>query len=187
MIHPLALILPDPEHSRPARVVLALGYLVAALCWLAAGLRARNAREQTLRRWWLLGALLLLLLAANKLFDFRAQCELLIRMLAKSSGWYDRRQPVQFFLAIVLPSVAGFVVLMVMLRTTARRFVRQHPFALPGWFLVLLYLALRQTQEWKPALVWLGSVNYYQWRLPLEVAGIGLVTLAAILAWKAKN
>jgi hypothetical protein len=48
--------------------------------------------------------------------------------------------------------------------------------------LLLLYLALRQTQEWKPVLPWLSAIRYYDWRLALEAAGIMLVVLAALIA-----
>lgn len=186
MIHLLAFILPDPEHSPWARSVLVLGYLAAALCWLKAGRRAGAAHDRPSARWWMLGAFLLFLLATNKAFDFRTQCELFIRMIAKATGWYERRQPVQFFLAIILPVVAGLFVL-TLLRTKARPFVRDQPLALAGWCLLLLYLALRQSQEWKPALAWLTSVKYHQWRLALEAAGMGLVILAALTARKEKN
>ena len=170
--------LPDPEHWPLLRAVLVLGYLAAAACWIKTGSRTDAGIS---RRWWRLGAFLLVLLAANKAFDFRTQCEILIRMLAKTEGWYERRQPEQFLLAILLPLVAGLVMLQ-LLRTQARPFVRDHPLVLPGWFLLLLYLALRQTQEWKPALHWLTVLHYDQWRLLLEVTGLVLVTLAALRA-----
>ena len=186
MIFLFAFSLPDPEHSPLARAVLVLGYLAAALCWLAAGWRARAAHEKSSGRWWLLGAFFLFLLAANKAFDFRTQCEIFIRMTAKATGWYERRQPEQFFLAIILPIVAGLCVL-ALLRTQARQFVREHPLALTGWVLLLLYLALRQALEWKPADDWLASVKYFQWRLVLEAAGIGLVILAAVTARKERS
>ena len=168
--------LPDPEHSPLLRALLVLGYLVAAACWGRHG-----ARTDPNRRWWLLGAFLLFLLAMNKAFDFRTQCETFIRTLAQANGWYQQRQPVQFLLAILLPLAAGLFLLL-LLRTKARRFAREHPLMLPGWFLLLLYLALRQSQEWKPALHWLTLLHYHQWRLLLEMAGLALVTLAAVRA-----
>ena len=186
MIHSLAFTLPDSERLPLVRAVLVLGYLAAALCWLRAGRRAKAASESSSARWWLLGALLLFLLATNKVFDFKTQCEALIRALAKANGWYDRRQPVQFVLAILLPVVAGIFGLILLLRTRARQFVQAHPLALFGWFLLLLYLALRLAQEWKPALNWLVSIKYHQWRLGLEVAGMGLVILAAVTSQKKK-
>jgi hypothetical protein len=186
MIHSLAFIVPDPEHSPLARFILTSGYLAAALCWLKAGWRARAAQERSSERWWLLGAVFFFLLATNKAFDFRNQCETFIRMIAKTNGWYDRRQPEQFFLAIILPVVAGLFVL-ALWRTKARPFFRGHPLALLGWFLLLLYLALRQTLEWKPALNWLTTAKYFQWRLVLEAAGIALGILAAVTAQKKKT
>lgn len=179
MSYVIAFILPDPEHSAPARTALVIGYLASAWFWCRAGLRARETTpDGPIARCWMWGAFLLLLLAVNKAFDLRVHCEALIRMIAKATGWYEQRQPAQFFFAIVLPTLAGLMVLALVL-TFARKFVRDHPLALAGWFLLLLYLALRQMQEWKPALNWLESVNYLQWRLALEVIGIVLVLAAA--------
>jgi len=174
-------ILPDPEHSPPARVILVASYVLAAVCWLRASRRARGASSGSFSRWWFFGAILLCLLAINKQFDLRTLFAAGIRALAKTGDWYDRRQPMQFVLAIVLPSIlavfaAAFIV------TRARVFVRAHPLALWGWVLLLLYLALRQAQEWKPAFRWLSSIRYQDWRLALEAAGILMVVLAAILA-----
>ncbi len=182
----LALLLPDPEHSPLARAALVIGYLAAALSWCWAGLRLRGTRDGTSTRWWMWGAWLLLLLAANKAFNLRMQGEALIRLIAKGTGWYEQRQPAQFFFAVVLPAVAGLLVLAVVL-TRARRFARAQPLALTGWFLLLLYLALRQTQEWKPALHWLTSLHYLDWRLALEVAGIFLVLVAALRTSQTSN
>jgi hypothetical protein len=103
----LAYLLPDPEHSLAARLLLVLGYVVAALCWLRANRRARAASAESFSRWWMLGTVLLFLLAINKLFNLRLQFEAGIRALAKAGHWYDRRQPMQFVVAIVLPSVLG--------------------------------------------------------------------------------
>ena len=173
-----AYLLPDPEHSVAARSLLVIGYVLAALSWLRASKRARAAAD-SFALWWFLGAVLLLLLAINKLFNLRVDFENGFRALAKAGNWYDHRQPIQFLLALVLPS--GLAVLAgIFLATKARVFVRCHPLALMGWLLLLLYLGLRQTQEWKPMLPWLESVRYHDWRLALEIAGMLLVTLAAL-------
>jgi hypothetical protein len=101
----LAYLLPDPEHSPAARLLLVLGYVLAALCWLRANQRARLGAAGSFSRWWLVGAVLLFLLAINKLFNLRVQFEAGTRALAKAGHWYARRQPMQFVVAIVLPSV----------------------------------------------------------------------------------
>lgn len=177
----LAYLLPDPEHSTAARLILVLGYVVAAFCWLRSYRRTRAVAADSSSRWWLLGAVLLFLLAINKLFNLRLQVEAGIRALAKTEGWYDRRQPMQFVVAVVLPSVLA-VLTGLFLATKGSMFLRRHPLALAGWMLLLLYLALRQTQEWKPVLPWLSAIRYYDWRLALEVAGMLLVVLAALIA-----
>jgi len=175
----LAYLLPDPERSTSARLLLVVGYVVAAFCWLRASRRDRTGPDSS-SGWWLLGAVLLFLLAINKQFNVRGLCEAGFRTLAQAGNWYDRRQPMQFVLAIVLPCVLAACT-GVFLVTKARRFVRGHPLALAGWALLLLYLALRQTQEWKPSLRWLSAIHYHDWRLALEAAGMLLVILAPLL------
>jgi hypothetical protein len=177
----LAYLLPDPEHSPTARSLLALGYFLAALCWVRASRRARTGSAESLSRWWLLGAALLFLLSINKLFNLRLQFEAGFRALAKAGGWYDRRQPIQFVVAIILPSVLALLTT-AFLAMKGRVFMRCHPVALAGWSLLLLYLVLRQTQEWKPVLLWLAAIRYHDWRLALEVAGMLLVVVAALIA-----
>jgi hypothetical protein len=176
-----AYLLPDPEQSAAARTLLLLAYVATAVWWLGANRRARLTQNDAFSSWWLLGAVLLFLLAINKLFNLRRCFEDGIRALAKSEGWYDRRQPVQFVLAVVFPAVLA-VLTAVFLATKARRFVRENRLALVGWVLLLLYLALRQTQEWEPVLPWLEASRYYDWRFALEVSGILLVALAALVA-----
>lgn len=177
----LAYLLPDPEHSTAARSLLALGYVLAAFCWLRASRRASAGSAESFSRWWLWGAGLLLLLAINKQFNLRGQFEAGFRALAKAGHWYDRRQPVQFALAIVLPSVLALGTA-AFLAVKGRSFIRCHPVALAGWVLLLLYMALRQTQEWHPVVPWLSAIRYHDWRLALEASGLLLVTLAALLA-----
>lgn len=176
-----AYVLPDPEHSTTARVILIAGYVLAAVCWLRASRRARVASSGSFSRWWLLGAILLFLLAVNKQFDLRTQFAAGVRAVVKAGDWYDRRQPVQFVVAIVLPAVLALVAGAFMV-ARGRIFLRSHPLALWGWVLLLLYLALRQAQEWKPALRWLTGIRYHDWRLALEAGGLLVVVLAAILA-----
>ena len=124
----IAFSLPDPEHSPLTRYVLVTGYLTAALCWFKAGLRARGSHNKSSRRWWMMGALLFFSLATNKACDWRSQCEMYIRMIANAGGWYEQREPVQFFFAIILPIAAGLFIL-ALLWIKARPFVRNHPFA----------------------------------------------------------
>jgi hypothetical protein len=85
----------------------------------------------------------------------------------------------QFVVAIVLPAVLGMATT-IFLAVKGRVFLRRNPLALAGWVLLLLYLAVRQTQEWKPAFRWLNSIHYRDWRLALEVAGMVLVVLSAV-------
>jgi hypothetical protein len=164
-----------------ARALLAIGYVAAALFWLRASRRDRLATNGAFSRWWLVGAVLLILLAINKQFNLRGHFEEGFRALARAGNWYDRREPMQFIVAIVLPLVLALLAGIV-LATNARAFFRSHRMALIGWLALLLYLALRQTQEWKPMRPLLEVLRYRDWRLALEVAGMLLVNAAAILA-----
>jgi hypothetical protein len=176
----LAYLLPDPEHSVPARVLLVVAYLGAAALWLRASGQARRASRTSFAFWWLLGAILLFALALNKGFDFRRLIELGFRALARAQGWYEQRRPAQFAFAIVLPAVLA-VVTTIFLATKGRAFLRSNRLALAGWLVLLLYLVLRQSQEWKPVLPVLKAIRYHDWRLVLEAAGIGLVALATLI------
>ncbi len=171
-------VLPDPEHSGLTRMVLVLGYLTAALCWHQAVRRAKRSPDGPFVRVWMTGAILLLLLAVSKALDLRTLCEMFIRRIAHATGWYEQRQQMQFFLALVLPAMVGLLLGTIFL-TKARQFFRHQPLALAGWLLLFIYLACRQSLEWKPALHWLTSMRYFSWRLLLEVAGIASLILAA--------
>jgi hypothetical protein len=172
----LGYVLPDPEHSTPARAFLVVGYAATAWLWWRAGRQTRSAEDSF---WWHLGAILLFLLALNKFFNLRLVIEGSIRALAKSGNWYERRQPVQFALAVVLPSILAALTAIV-LATKGRAFFRRNLPALVGWVVLLLYLSLRQIQEWKPAISLLRAVRYNDWRLALEIAGIVLVIFSAV-------
>lgn len=173
----LVYVLPDPEHSITARALLVIGYATAAWLWWRAGQRAGRTEDAF---WWRLGAAFLILLTVNKLFDVRHLAEVGLRAIANAGNWYERRKPVQFFLAIVLPSVVG-VLSAIFVAAKGRSFFRRHLPALAGWILLLGYLALRQSQEWKPAITWLDRIGYRDWRLALEVGGIALVVFSATL------
>jgi hypothetical protein len=164
-------VLPDPEHNAVVQVFLVAGYLAAASLWRRAGQKTKLAADSFR---WRLGAVLLFLLALNKTFKLRLVAESALRAVAKSGDWYDRRQPVQFAVAILLPSVCA-VLTAIFLGLKGRTFLRRHRPALAGWIMLLLYLSIRQSQEWKPILPWLQTVGYYNWRLALEAGGIALV------------
>lgn len=178
----LAYLLPDPENS-PTRGVLVVGYLAAALLWWRRGRQesggSSDSKAGSEARWWYLGAALLFLLAVNKTFNLRLQFEAVFRAIAKAGGWYERRQKMQFVVAIVLPAVLA-IGTTIFLAVKGRRFLSGNPLALAGWALLLLYLSVRQAQEWKPALKWLTTMHYRDWRLALEVGGMGLVVVAAV-------
>jgi hypothetical protein len=172
----LFVALPDPEHSTLARLILTSAYLIAAWLWWRAGAKNAIYGDSYL---WRLGSTLLFLLAMNKLFNLRPVFAAGIRSIAKSGNWYDSRQPLQFVVAIVLPLLLAAVVVIFTL-TKGKVFLGGRPAALAGWILLLLYLALRQSQEWKPALAWLEAIHYRDWRIVLEVVGIALLTGSAI-------
>ena len=174
----LFLALPDPERSTLARLVLTSAYLVAAWLWWRSAAQTVTLADSFI---WRLGATLLFLLALNKFFKLRVLFEDGMKAIAKSGNWYDSRQPVQFVLAIVLPLLLAAIA-MIFTLTKGKVFFRRRPAALAGWIFLLLYLALRQTQEWRPAVAWLEAIHYREWRLGLEVAGIVLLIGSALMS-----
>lgn len=174
----LLLALPDPEHSRAARLFLILAYAAAAWLWWRAGTRTQTIVDSF---FWRLGAVLLFLLTMNKVIDLRHLSESGMRAIAYAGHWYDRRQPVQFAVAIVLPLLLA-TVSVVFAATKGKAFLGRRPAAFAGWILLLLYLALRQSQEWKPAAEWLDAIRYLDWRIALEIVGIALVILSALMS-----
>jgi hypothetical protein len=173
----LFLALPDPEHSTLARLVLTSAYLVAAWLWWRSGARTKTVAESFI---WRQGAILLFLLSVNKFFNLRLLFEDGMKAIAKSGNWYDSREPVQFVLAIVLPLLLAAIA-MIFTLTKGKAFLGRRPAALAGWIFLLLYIALRQSQEWKPALASLEAIHYREWRMGLEVAGIGLLIGSALM------
>ena len=159
-----------------ARAFLVLAYTTAAWLWWRAAAGTRTFSDCF---FWRLGAVLLFLLAINKLLNLRLRFEAGIRAIAKAGHWYDQRQSVQFVLAVVLPLTLAAMTA-IFAATKGKEFFRRHPSALAGWIFLLLYLALRQSQEWKPALSWLEAIYYLDWRIALEVAGIALVIFSAL-------
>ncbi len=123
----------------------------------------------------------MLLLAVNKEFNLRGLFEQGFRALAKAENWYEKRRPMQFVVAVALPSVLALIGA-IFLATKGRAFFRAQKVALVGWLLLFVYFALRQCQEWKPMLRVLDAIHYHDWRLALEVAGILLVGLSAVAA-----
>src|SRR6185436_18959173 len=127
--------LPDPEHARLARLFLTFAYLIAAWLWWRAGSRTLTIADSFI---WRLGAILLLLLAMNKLFSLRVLFESGMRAIAKSGNWYDSRQPVQFVVAIVLQLLLAAIVVIFTL-TKGKAFLSNRPAALFGWLILLMY------------------------------------------------
>lgn len=178
----LLLTLPDPEHSRLARFILTFAYLIAAWLWWRSGARAATVADSFL---WRLGAALLFFLAMNKLLNLRILYDAGMRAIAKSGDWYDSRQSWQFVVAIVLPLLLAAFVILTLIK--GKVFLWRRPAALAGWIFLLLYLALRQSQEWKPALDWLEAIRYREWRLGLELVGIGLLIGSALMSRRSSS
>ena len=173
----LLYMLPDPEQSTSARAFLVAAYAFAAWCWCRA---ARKAGSDYDSYWWWVGTVGLILLSINKLFNLRLVFGDTIRVIVKAGNVYYRDHVAQqFVFAIVLPLVLGVVTARILM-TKSKAFFEGRASALIGWVLLLLYLVLRQTQEWKPSIVVLNMIRYHDWRLGLELAGIAFVVFAAL-------
>jgi hypothetical protein len=92
-------------------------YAVAALACLAVGLRARSAAPSGIaeRGFWLLAALLLVFVAANKQLDLHILFSKSMRCFAQQNGWTDEarravQQKVIICIAIAALTIGGLLV-----------------------------------------------------------------------------
>ncbi len=157
-----------------------LYFAAASVClWVARDLRKRKQTAPLVRRelWlWFAFSLVLWLLGLNKQLDLQTAFTEVGRILARGSGWYDRRAYVQkgFIAALGL----GGVVLAALLVVLLRRLGRRVKIAAVGMCFIGVFVLIRASSFHKVD-VFLGArLLYLRMNWLLEMSGILVVLLA---------
>lgn len=123
--------------------------------------------------------MIMLIMGINKQLDLQCLFIAVIKKMAVNQRWYSQRQIIQVWF------IAGMVIFGLILLTWLgwkfRRLWRQCGFALFGILLLITFIAIRvaplnliaEFRNWQPAL---GVINFV-----LELAGIGLVGISALM------
>lgn len=120
-----------------------LVYAISGLAALIVAVRgpfpmASRRRE---RLFWLILAVALFGLAANKQLDLQSFATAVGRCVAKLQGWYQERRAFQ--LEVILALVAGMILATFLTWRLMRGTLRRNGFALLGMMLVLTFVAVR--------------------------------------------
>jgi len=128
--------------------------------------------------WWCL-AVIMLLMGVNKQLDFQCWIIVVGKELALAQGWYSQRRIFQMWF-IVGVAISGLI-LLIWLGWKLKRQWRQYGLALVGILLLITFVAIRAApldqvagfRGWQPAMRLINTI--------LELAGIGLVGISALM------
>jgi hypothetical protein len=160
-------------------LIVAMYIVASAACFLAA-----NGSQFSGRNWrsdgtfWLLIALLFSALGINKQLDLQSLFTELGRELAKNGGWYAQRRAFQaaFIASIALASAVSAAFLMLW----AKRLGRAQVAAMLGTCFVLAFVVIRAASFHHIDAFLARSIFGAKWNWVFEIAGISVVSLAAI-------
>jgi len=170
----------QPTPGDPTLVGWLTTFLYGAACVLsfrAAFITSRQSASNCGRRQWLLFGIVLFVLGLNKQLDLHRLAFQIARQFAITQGWYENRRPWQWTAFGVICVLVLIVSLTWLVR--ARDFSRNHPGAIAGMGLVLIYALLRLASfEHLEKLLGEGVGD---WRLMpvLELLGLVLIGIAA--------
>ena len=128
--------------------------------------------------WWCL-AVIMLLMGVNKQLDFQCWIIVVGKELALAQGWYSQRRIFQMWF-IVGVAISGLI-LLIWLGWKLKRQWRQYGLALVGILLLITFVAIRAApldqvagfRGWQSAMRLINTI--------LELAGIGLVGISALM------
>lgn len=172
-----------PEIGDPSVmgwVTVAAYALAAFTAWLAA--RRTSGGASGSRGLWTMVALLMAFLSVNKQIDLQSLFTDLGRVIAKQQGWYEqRRQFQQWFVAGVL-AASFLTVAIVVLRF--RVFWRRHIVLGAGLAFLLTFIVVRAVSFHHVDALLRTRVAGMRMNWILELSGIGLVSVAALLDYR---
>lgn len=160
-------------------------YLVAAF---ASGLAARrlvasDPLTRRERRFWVLAAVVMLLLAVNKQLDLQSLLTMIARCHAQLAGWYDIRRVVQeTFIYLV---AAGGVIALGLLALLLRGILGRVWLALVGLGFVCVFVVIRAASFHHVDVLLGGTAGGLRLNWLLELPGPILVTAVAFHRRKA--
>ena len=160
-------------HDPSSAWLVVLAYAVgAALCLVA----ARAACERRDRYFWILAAVILLLLGINKQLDLQSYLTPIGRDLARAQGWYEwrRQAEIAFLLLLGIGATAVSVALILWLRGSRT----QLNVAAVGMVVLVTFVLMRAATFYHSAVLQgeFIAVSLAHW---IELIGIGLVAAAA--------
>jgi cytochrome bd-type quinol oxidase subunit 2 len=163
---------------------IAFAYLaVTAACavvW-AAERKTNRLGQPASPLFWLVLTAALLFLGINKQLDLQTLLGDLGRRMAKSEGWYDRRKVYQVaFIATI--AVAGLLTL-VGFSWLARKQWKRNFVALLGTVFLYVFVLIRASSIHHVDVMLRWRFLGWTWNWALELGGIVVVGLGALLAW----
>jgi hypothetical protein len=137
------------------------------------------------KRIWLAVAFIMACLCVNKQLDLQTLFTDIGRIIAKGQGWYEGRRNVQK--AFILLVLAGAAALGAWIIWRFQRFWRGHKLLLAGLLFLLTFIVVRAI-SFHHVDVFLGrEIGGVRMNWALELGGIGLVSLAAVMEWRRRS
>lgn len=175
-----------PEVGDPSLMgwLTVAAYGLAALTAYAAAVRA--ARAPGLAKggrmvWWLV-AVLLTLLCINKQLDLQSLFTEIGRGISHNQGWYEQRRDFQkWFVLAVLAGSCGLTLIWII---RFRGFWQRHFILACGLVFLLTFIVVRAVSFHHFDMFFKSGVVGIRINWILELSGIGLVWLAAMLDWR---
>lgn len=146
--------------------------------------RETKPQRRIRKRLWLGVAFVMLCLCFNKQLDLQSLVTDIARVIAKEQGWYEGRRDVQK--AFILLAMIGAATFGGWLMWQFRQFWRGHRLLLAGLLFLLTFVVVRAV-SFHHIDVFLGRrVFGFKMNWALELTGIFLVILAAVLEWRGR-
>ena len=155
-----------------------VAYFGAAFCcWIAMRFSASAPNRDHTALFWLLLAAALVGLGVNKQLDLQTALTEFGRMLARSEGWYERRQRLQIYF-IVAVGVSGVIALSAFAWLSIPLSLGRS-LALAGTVLLVAFVLVRAASFHHLDAILGQSALGLRWNWILELTGIGLVGAGA--------
>lgn len=163
-------------------------FLVATLAYFVlrqTGEHTIAARPKTNQHLWMLVLVLLILLGANKQLDLQSFFTATAKCISKIDGWYANRRIYQIgFIAVLAIS---FLILSVVGLRYFKNDLKRNPLAIVGVILLLFFVVLRAASFHHIDAV--ANHHFFDLNMNwiLELPGLGLIALQAILNLTARS